>query len=88
MENNFNKYSHGEIDTLERPYDFQSIMHYGKYSFSVNGKPTIQSITNPSQSLGQRNGFTKNDVLEVNALYDCKGKSRALSTKVLHELYT
>jgi meprin B len=72
-EHNFNKYSHGQIDTLKAPYDFQSLMHYGKHSFSKNGEPTLLSISNPSQTLGQRNGFTKTDALEINALYDCSG---------------
>ena len=27
---NFKKYGHGEIDSLGVPYDYDSIMHYGK----------------------------------------------------------
>ncbi|XP_031548609.1 zinc metalloproteinase nas-13-like, partial [Actinia tenebrosa] len=68
-EHNFNKYNHGRIDRLKATYDLGSIMHYGKYSFSSNGKPTIEGISNPNQQLGQRNGFSKTDIFEVNALY-------------------
>ncbi|XP_031549766.1 uncharacterized protein LOC116287250 [Actinia tenebrosa] len=70
---NFNKYSHGDIDTLKIPYDFDSIMHYGGKSFSKNGQPTIRSILSPSRLLGQKDGFTNFDLQELNALYDCQG---------------
>ena len=49
-------------------------MHYGKSSFSKNGKPTIQAVKNASRSLGQRKGFTSMDIREINALYDCGSK--------------
>ncbi|XP_022790685.1 uncharacterized protein LOC111330143 [Stylophora pistillata] len=68
---NFNKYSHRDIDRLKVPYDFDSIMHYGRKSFSKNGKETIRSILDPNRPLGQRNGFTEFDVHEINSLYDC-----------------
>lgn len=70
-EHNFNKYSHSDIDLLKIPYDFDSIMHYGRKSFSKNGKDTIRSILNPSHPLGQREGLTDFDIHEINALYDC-----------------
>ena len=35
---NFNKYGYSVADVLEAPYDFGSIMHYGKYSFALDGK--------------------------------------------------
>ena len=73
-EHNFNKYSHSDIDLLKIPYDFDSIMHYGRKSFSKNGKDTIRSILNPSHPLGQREGLTDFDIHEINALYDCSSK--------------
>lgn len=69
-DHNFNKYSHSDIDLLKVPYDFDSIMHYGRKSFSKNGKDTIRSIQDPNRPLGQRDGFTDLDVHEINALYD------------------
>ncbi|KAK3752707.1 hypothetical protein QZH41_006612 [Actinostola sp. cb2023] len=73
-EHNFNKYSHGSIDTLKATYDFNSIMHYGSYYFSKNGQPTLRGFgPNKGKTLGQRNGFTNTDIFEINALYDCKG---------------
>lgn len=73
-DHNFNKYNHRDIDLLKIPYDFDSIMHYGRKSFSKNGKDTIRSILDPNRPLGQRDGFTDLDVHEINALYDCAGK--------------
>ncbi|KAL9980001.1 hypothetical protein ACROYT_G008531 [Oculina patagonica] len=70
-DHNFNKYSHRDIDVLQVPYDFDSIMHYGRKSFSKNGKDTLRSILDPNRGLGQRQGFTNLDVHEINELYDC-----------------
>jgi len=38
---NFQKANVYNRDTLGLPYDFFSIMHYGKYDFSKNKLPTI-----------------------------------------------
>lgn len=56
------------------PYDFDSLMHYDAYAFSINGKPTIIPIdsTIDKTRLGQRDGFSINDLLHVKALY-CPG---------------
>ena len=85
-EHNFNKYSHGTIDRQQVPYDFNSIMHYGKTSFSKNGKPTIRSIHNPDQELGQRIGFTDLDIHEINTLYDCSSKWKGKVAATPHHI--
>ena len=74
-EHNFNKYSLDQIDYLNEVYDVESILHYGKTSFSVNGKPTILAIGDPDKELGQRDGFSTTDIAQINALYDCSGKT-------------
>ncbi|KAL9979998.1 hypothetical protein ACROYT_G008528 [Oculina patagonica] len=68
---NFNKYDRGRIDTLQVPYDYDSIMHYGTDGFSKNGRPTLRSIKDPLRALGQRTGFTQIDIQEINTLYEC-----------------
>jgi len=48
-------------------------MHYGRFSFSKNGKPTVLALNNPTQKLGQRERLSTEDVIQLNALYRCKG---------------
>jgi len=51
-------------------------MHYGRTSFSIaHDKPTIRAIGDPNKQLGQRDGFSKTDIAQINALYDCSGKT-------------
>ena len=37
----FHKYRRSTIDSLLRPYDYGSVMHYKSKAFSKNGKPTM-----------------------------------------------
>nr|XP_014344695.1 PREDICTED: astacin-like metalloendopeptidase isoform X2 [Latimeria chalumnae] len=61
------------LETFGLPYDYHSVMHYGKYAFSkTHGKPTIVPIPNPNQIIGQVDGFTTLDYAKLNTLYDCK----------------
>ena len=66
---NFDKYSRQETNSL----GFESIMHYGKYSFSKNGEPTIAAICDENKQLGQRSHLSKEDALQLNLLYKCSG---------------
>lgn len=73
-ENNFLKYEHGKLDTLNLPYDYDSIMHYDRYLFSVDGKrPTIIARGKAWKKLGGqlRGTLSGNDVKEIRALYNC-----------------
>lgn len=74
-EHNFKKYNLNQIDYLNEVYDTNSIMHYGRKSFSIGDKPTIRAIGDPDKQLGQRYGFSKTDIAQINALYDCSGKT-------------
>jgi hypothetical protein len=68
---NFKMYQDGEADTLGEPYDKKSIMHYGNYAFTRDGKKTIVSITDPNEILGQRNGLSTIDVKQLKKYYKC-----------------
>ena len=74
-EDNFARYSRGEVSTLELPYDLRSVMHYDARAFSRNGRPTIVPVNSNNArlaELGQDDGMTKLDVKKLNTLYDCK----------------
>ncbi|KAK1164942.1 high choriolytic enzyme 1-like [Acipenser oxyrinchus oxyrinchus] len=58
-------------NNLGTKYDYGSIMHYGRYSFSKNPMlPTI--VTKPDNVLiGQRTRLSSIDILRVNRLHSC-----------------
>ncbi|GMT36550.1 hypothetical protein PFISCL1PPCAC_27847, partial [Pristionchus fissidentatus] len=66
----FDKYSLKMITHLGTPYDYGSVMHYKTKGFSLNGERTI-SPKKPGVSIGQRIGFSSNDVVKINKLYSC-----------------
>ena len=74
--NNFKKYKVGYIDSLGFPYDYLSVMHYGQYTFSKHYRTPVLVTTDPKMQsvIGQREGFSKIDKLQINALYKCSGK--------------
>ena len=75
MDTQFNKYKASKVDNLGFTYDYQSIMHYGKKTFSKNGLPTIRALNNPSMRLGRTDGFSPMDIQKMNTLYECSRKS-------------
>jgi len=76
---NFQKYSHGEADPLDLPYDYGSIMHYSKYAFSSNGNPTIVP-KDKNASIGQRVALSKTDIKKINKFYKCSSFTTASTT--------
>uniref|UniRef100_A0A3B3TT62 Metalloendopeptidase n=1 Tax=Poecilia latipinna TaxID=48699 RepID=A0A3B3TT62_9TELE len=67
-ENNFRKVKTNNLGT---PYDFTSIMEYGKYAFSKNKLPTIVAKSNPKYDWGRATKMSTNDITRVNRLYGC-----------------
>ncbi|XP_040602181.1 astacin-like metalloendopeptidase [Mesocricetus auratus] len=53
------------------PYDYSSVMHYGRFAFSWRGQPTITALWNPSVTIGQRWNLSTSDVTRVCRLYNC-----------------
>eukprot|EP00066_Takifugu_rubripes_P019607 XP_011608873.1 PREDICTED: high choriolytic enzyme 1-like [Takifugu rubripes] len=58
-------------NNLNSPYDYGSLMHYGRYAFSEDGGPTIIPKPDPYIPIGQRDGPSHLDLHKINTLYDC-----------------
>ena len=80
MEYNFRKQSSSNIDSMNVPYDYRSIMHYGGTAFG-SGKITIQTKDRAMQRvIGNRNGFSDYDIKQMNLLYKCSGTRVTICT--------
>ncbi|KAK2872786.1 hypothetical protein Q8A67_022683 [Cirrhinus molitorella] len=61
-----------DTNNLNTPYDYNSIMHYGRTAFTIQyGKETITSIPNSSVQIGQRQEMSNIDIQKINKLYEC-----------------
>ena len=68
----FEKYTHGNVETFNMPYDLDSIMHYSNYVYSKTGKEkTIIAKNDPNKVLGQRKAMSPSDIKQLNLLYKC-----------------
>lgn len=71
-EHNFNLYDETVSSSLGVPYDYNSVMHYGKMFFSKDQEPTIVTkIPEFLDVIGQRMEFSDSDLLKLNRLYNC-----------------
>ncbi|KAM7406515.1 hypothetical protein PAMP_000889 [Pampus punctatissimus] len=69
MAYNFYKQNTNNLNT---PYDYSSIMHYGKTAFSIqSGRDSITPIPNANVQIGQRQGMSYWDIMRINLLYGC-----------------
>ncbi|XP_033494395.2 meprin A subunit beta-like isoform X1 [Epinephelus lanceolatus] len=75
-EHNFIKYNDTVSSALGVPYDYGSVMHYAKTSFSISSKPTIVT-KNPQfmDVIGQKMGLSASDLTKLNRLYNCTKSS-------------
>ncbi|XP_021955270.1 zinc metalloproteinase nas-15 [Folsomia candida] len=71
MEFNFRKYTWNYIQNLSAPYDLSSVMHYGSYAFSKDRRSATILPKDPNKKIGQRDNFSKIDILKINRLYQC-----------------
>ncbi|XP_033976679.1 meprin A subunit beta-like isoform X3 [Trematomus bernacchii] len=72
-EENFDKQSNETTTTQGVPYDYWSVMHYGKDAFSNgNGSTIITKDPKFQDVIGQSLEVSPKDALELNLLYKCK----------------
>ena len=74
QEGNFQKYTNTVVDTQGTPYDYGSVMHYGRDAFSKTGQPTIVTLQ-AGVTIGQRNQLSPIDIQEMQKFYKCKSNS-------------
>ncbi|XP_035534671.1 low choriolytic enzyme-like isoform X2 [Morone saxatilis] len=60
-----------DTNNLNTPYDYSSIMHYGRTAFGKNRSETITPIPDPSVPIGQTVGLSDIDIIKINRLYKC-----------------
>lgn len=75
QEYNFNKLTAEEVNSLGLPYDYDSIMHYARNTFS---KGTYLDTIFPVElkgrkrpEIGQRLRLSEGDIAQANLLYKC-----------------
>ncbi|KAL9703163.1 hypothetical protein quinque_006681 [Culex quinquefasciatus] len=73
MQNNFYIYTADVVTDFGVRYDYGSVMHYGPYSFSKNGLPTIVP-KDPKAEIGQRVALSEKDFSKLNHMYGCLKK--------------
>ncbi|CAH2008151.1 unnamed protein product [Acanthoscelides obtectus] len=75
QEYNFNKLNEEEVNSLGLTYDYDSIMHYARNTFSKGTYlDTIQPIDVPGRKrpeIGQRVRLSEGDISQTNLLYKC-----------------
>ncbi|XP_077366539.1 low choriolytic enzyme-like [Festucalex cinctus] len=68
QKHNFDKQ---DTNNLGIPYDYNSVLHYGKTAFGVHQAITMTPIPDSTVEIGQREGLSDLDVLRINRLYKC-----------------
>lgn len=73
MDHNFLKYDTNYVGLFSTSYDIDSIMHYGRNSFSRNGRDTITTINPNNQNrIGQRIRMSQGDISRIRNMYNCR----------------
>jgi hypothetical protein len=68
----FKRYDSSVVNHFYLPYDFESVMHYRKDAFGINGKTTIQTLDPTKQNvIGQLDGVSDGDIELVKRMYSC-----------------
>ncbi|CAL8404402.1 unnamed protein product [Boreogadus saida] len=68
LESNFRRI---QTNNLGTPYDYNSVMHYGRFAFSRNRQPTILPIPDNNVVIGRATQMSTQDISRINLLYRC-----------------
>ncbi|KAF6024253.1 MEP1B [Bugula neritina] len=72
----FDKSLAENVNVFDTPYDYLSVMHYGKKSFSANGGDTVMALDNKYQNLiGRASTMSFYDVQLLSRMYQCNGEA-------------
>lgn len=78
QEYNFNKLTEDDVNSLGQSYDYESIMHYARNTFSKGTYlDTILPVELPGRKrpeIGQRLKLSEGDIAQANLLYKCTSK--------------
>ncbi|XP_038209403.1 uncharacterized protein LOC119830447 [Zerene cesonia] len=65
---NFRKYNSFAVSDFGVGYDYESVLHYSRKAFSVNGKDTLVPKQRGAE-IGQRIGLSQKDTQKLNKMY-------------------
>lgn len=76
QEYNFNKLNEDEVNSLGLTYDYDSIMHYARNTFSKGTyldtiQPILVGTGSKRPEIGQRIRLSDGDIAQTNKLYSC-----------------
>ncbi|XP_061396587.1 seminal metalloprotease 1-like [Musca vetustissima] len=76
----FHKLNNKTVSDYGYGYDYDSIMHYGPLSFTLNNLPTI-TPHDSNAKIGQRQNLSPKDIGKLNAMYNCPIKGQEMGSQ-------
>ena len=70
LEYAFDKLSPSQVSHFGGAYDYNSVMHYGRYAFSANGQQTIVP-KDPNAQIGNKPNLSPQDIMKIKNMYKC-----------------
>lgn len=83
---NFDKYQVGpQLDMLNEPYDYGSVMHYSAYAFAIDRRKVTIETLQPGVTIGQRVRLSEIDAKEIQIRYGCIPRPGSVQTNSPHQ---